>query len=265
MTTTLPSDRIDEAAHLLWSHWTKQTRIAALPSDCRPETREDGYAIQARVAAAAGQETIGWKIAATSAAGQKHIGVDGPLAGRLLAGRVVFDGTAVPLGDNIMRVAEAEFCFRMAAALPPRDVPYTVEETAAAVGALHPSIEVPDSRYEDFASVGAPQLIADTACASWLMIGPAFAESWRDVDLSAHAVEIHVNGAHAGSGSGKAVLGDPCIALAWLANEVARHAGGLKPGDYVTTGTCVVPAAISAGDAIMVDYDTFGRHTAALA
>lgn len=265
MTTPLPADRIDAAARLLWSHWMTQTRVAALPADCRPHTREEGYAIQTQVAAAAGQATIGWKIAATSTAGQKHIGVDGPLAGRLLAGRVVFDGAAVPLGDNIMRVAEAEFCFRMAAALPPRDEPYTVDETMAAVGALHPSIEVPDSRYEDFATVGAPQLIADTACAAWLIIGQAFADSWREIDLSAHPVEIHVNGNHAGSGSGKAVLGDPRIALAWLANEVAQYGGGLQPGDYVTTGTCVVPAPIAAGDTVMVGYGAFGRHTATIA
>ena len=33
----------------------------------------------------------------------------------------------------------------------------------AAVATLHPAIEVPDSRYDDFTRVGAPQLIADNA------------------------------------------------------------------------------------------------------
>jgi hypothetical protein len=34
-------------------------------------------------------------------------------------------------------------------------------------------IEVPDSRYNDFVKVGAPQLIADLACACWYALGPA--------------------------------------------------------------------------------------------
>ena len=60
------------------------------------------------------QAVAGWKIAATSLAGQKHINVDGPLAGRLLAGRELQPGTPVPLAGNLMRVAEAEFAFTMA-------------------------------------------------------------------------------------------------------------------------------------------------------
>jgi 2-keto-4-pentenoate hydratase len=37
-----------------------------------------------------------------------------------------------------------------------------------AVHTLHSAIEVPDSRFEDFALVGAEQLIADNACAHHL-------------------------------------------------------------------------------------------------
>ena len=55
--------------------------------------------------------------------------------------------------------------------LPPRAAPYTIEEVLAAVETLHPAIEVPDSRYEDFAKVGAAQLIADNACAHYFVLG----------------------------------------------------------------------------------------------
>ena len=40
-----------------------------------------------------------------------------------------------------------------------------MDEVLAAVATLHPAIEVPDSRFDDFTIVGAPQLIADNACA----------------------------------------------------------------------------------------------------
>ena len=40
--------------------------------------------------------------------------MDGPLAGPLLANRVLADGATVPLDGNIMLVAEAEFAFKFA-------------------------------------------------------------------------------------------------------------------------------------------------------
>jgi 2-keto-4-pentenoate hydratase len=257
--TALSPQQIDRAAGILWSHWSASSRIDSLPAECRPQSRDDGYVIQAAVAGKAGQGVVGWKIAATSAAGQKHIGVDGPLAGRLLGKRVFFGETAIPFVNNIMRVAEAEFCFRLGKDLPPRGSSYTVDEVVAAVASAHPSVEVPDSRYQDFATVGAPQLIADTACACWLAIGPAFPDGWRKVDLAAHAVNVFVDGKPAGSGSGRAVLGDPRIALTWIANELTAYAGGLKAGEYVTTGTCVVPVAIQSGNEVTADYGGLGR------
>ncbi len=72
-----------------------------------------------------------------------------------------------------MRVAEAEFAFRLKGSLPARERVYGVQEVLDAVESLHPAIEIPDSRYDDYASVGAPQLIADTACACWLLVGEA--------------------------------------------------------------------------------------------
>ena len=60
-----------------------------------------------------------------------------------------------------MRVAEAEFAFRLKRSLPARERVYGVQEVLDAVESLHPAIEIPDSRYDDFAGVGAPQLIAD--------------------------------------------------------------------------------------------------------
>ena len=47
----------------------------------------------------------------------KRLGVDAPLAGPLLADRVLENGATVPLDGNIMRVAEAEFAFRFRTAL----------------------------------------------------------------------------------------------------------------------------------------------------
>jgi len=249
---------VDEAAALLWSHWTAGTRLPALPAGCRPADRAEGYAVQAALARASGQPVVGWKIAATSAAGQAHIGVDGPLAGRMLRDRVLGPGARVPLAGSTMRVAEVEFAFRMARALPPREAPYSLAETLAAVGSLHPSVEVPDSRYEDFVRVGAPQLIADDACACWLVVGEACPTDWRTLDLAAHRVAATIGGRVVAEGSGAAALGDPRAALVWIANELRVHGPGLAAGDLVTTGTCVVPVPVAPGDAFEARYGPIG-------
>ncbi len=250
----------EEAAALIWRHWREGRRIAALPEALRPATRAEGYAIQARLAARSAHPAFGWKIAATSAAGQAHIGVDGPLAGRLLAEEMHEEGAAaVPFGANHMRVAEAEFAFRIARDLPPRPTaPYTVAEVLDAVATLHPAIEIPDSRFEDFASVGAAQLIADNACAHQFVLGPATTADWSGLDLAAHRVRGTVAGRMQRDGIGGNVLGDPRTALAWLVNELSRHGITLNAGQVVTTGTCLVPMPVGPGDAVFADFGVLG-------
>jgi 2-keto-4-pentenoate hydratase len=157
-----------------------------------------------------------------------------------------------------MRVAEAEFAFRMAKDLPPRASRYATEEVMAAVGTLHLAIEVPDSRYRDFARIGAPQLAADDSCACYFVLGDE-AAGWRGVDLAAHPVIGHKNGAVVERGSGANVLGDPRVALAWLANDRAARGDGLKAGQVITTGTCVKPMPIAPGDQVVADFGALGR------
>lgn len=55
-----------------------------MPPALRPQDAREAHTIQAALPSVAGQAVVGWKIAATSAAGQAHIQVDGPLAGRIL-------------------------------------------------------------------------------------------------------------------------------------------------------------------------------------
>ncbi|MGP1676853.1 MAG: 2-keto-4-pentenoate hydratase [Burkholderiales bacterium] len=249
---------IHAAAAIVWQHWQQSTRLAELPAQCRPGTRAEAYAIQAEVAKQSGQSVAGWKIAATSKAGQQHIRVDGPLAGCLLSARAVESGASMSLAGNNMKVAEAEFAFRMGRSLPKRADAYSVAEVLAAVASLHPAIEVPDSRYEDFTRVGAAQLIADVACACWFVIGAATRVDWRAVDLAQHSVSAYRNGALAGQGSGANVLGDPRSALAWIANELCTYGDGLRAGDVVITGTCLTPVPVSAGDSVKADFGEFG-------
>ena len=252
------------AAGIIWASWERGQRLQQLPDSCRPAGLAQGYAAQAMLEEVSGSPSLGWKIAATNITGQRHIGVDAPIGGRLLAARMVNGDRPVPIAANFMRVAEAEFAFVLARDLPPRKEDYTPDEVLACVASLHPAIELPDSRFEDFATAGGPQLAADNACSGWFMLGEAAGESWRDMDLAAHPVSLYVNGREATSGHGADVLGGPLVALAWLANSHDLRGCGLLAGDIVTTGVCGHPSPIGAGDSVCADFGPLGRTTLTL-
>lgn len=254
----LDKDAIAAAARILYDHWRAGSKLTALAAPMRPRTRAEGYAIQAAIESHSSGRLFGWKIAATSEAGQKHINVAGPMAGRILSDTVIADGGTAPMQGNEMRVGEPEFAFRMGRDLPPRSTPYTVEEVLAAVDSLHPAIEIPDSRFADFVGAGEAQLIADNACAHLFVLGEATGADWRARDLVEERPVITLRGQRY-TGHGKNVLGDPRIALAWLANELRELGITLRAGEVVTTGTCHPPLPIQAGDHFAADFGALGR------
>jgi 2-keto-4-pentenoate hydratase len=254
----LERNQVVTASQTLHEHWRAGTKLAGLEESHRPVNRADGYAIQAAIERYSTTHLFGWKIAATSEAGQKHINVAGPMAGRILSETVIADGGTASMAGNEMRVAEPEFAFRMRIDLPARSAPYSVQQVLDAVDTLHPAIEIPDSRFADFAGAGEAQLIADNACAHLFVLGPATTADWRSMDLIEHRPVITMRGEKF-IGHGRNVLGDPRAALAWLANELRQLGVTLKAGRVVTTGTCHKPLPIQAGDFCAADFGALGK------
>jgi 2-keto-4-pentenoate hydratase len=254
----LDNHQIAAASRSLNDHWRAGTKFGGLEASQRPRDRAEGYAIQAEIERTSDKPLFGWKIAATSEAGQKHINVEGPMAGRILAETVLADGGVASMAGNEMRVGEPEFAFRMAKDLLPRARPYRVQEVLDAVATLHPAIEIPDSRFADFVSAGAAQIIADNACAHLFVLGPPTEANWRALDLIEERPVITLRGQRY-VGHGKNVLGDPRVALAWLANELSGLGITLKPGEIVTTGTCHPPLPIQSGDRFAADFGSLGK------
>jgi 2-keto-4-pentenoate hydratase len=254
----LDRNQIAAASKTLHDHWRAGTKFAGLDTAQRPHDRAEGYAIQAAIEKYSSEPLFGWKIAATSEAGQKHINVDGPMAGRILAETVISDGGTASMAGNDMRVAEPEFAFRMLKDLPARSTPYTLQQVLDAVDTLHPAIEIPDSRFADFVSAGAAQIIADNACAHLFVLGPPTTADWRALDLVEEKPVITLRGQQF-AGHGKNVLGDPRVALTWLANELRQLGMTLKAGRVVTTGTCHPPLPIQAGDRVECDFGLLGK------
>jgi 2-keto-4-pentenoate hydratase len=258
----LDKTKIAAASQTLHDHWRAGTKFSGLEAQLRPRDRAEGYAIQGEIEKYSSGNLFGWKIVATSEAGQKHINVDGPMAGRILLETLIPDGGTASMAGNEMRVGEPEFAFRMEADLPPRPKPYAVREVLDSVATLHPAIEIPDSRFSDFVSAGAAQIIADNACAHLFVLGPPATSNWRALDLVEERPVIMLRGKQY-TGHGKNVLGDPRIALAWLANELRQLGLTLKAGQIVTTGTCHPPLPIQAGDLFEANFGALGKVSVA--
>jgi 2-keto-4-pentenoate hydratase len=248
--------RHQRAAQTLWEAWTSGRPLAALPDDLRPHDLDEGYAIQRALDDLAGPPA-GWKIAATSAAGQRHLGVDGPMVGRLYQRQSRPSGSSLSVSGMQMRAAEPEFAFVLAKDLAHNAGGVGLDDVLAAVGSLVLAIEVPDSRYADFTAVGPPPLVADAMCGGYVILGPTI-EEWRGLDLPAQRTRLLRDGDEQSAGRGADVLGDPREALAWMANEVLGRGWELRAGDVVLTGASCPPISVQAGDIVVGDFEGLG-------
>ena len=251
------TDAPELAAQILTEHWRTRQAIDALPDLCRPATWAEGYAVQARWPARIGP-IGGWKIAATSVAGQRHIGVDGPLAGPVFASRVWADGATVSLSGNRMRVAECEVVFGFARAIEPRPEPWTRAQALAQVARVMPGIEVPDSRFAYFERAGQAQLIADCACCHEMLVGHPSSALDRLTDLAALPVQARLSDGRLFEGVGSNALGDPVEALRWFLGEMSAAGQRIEAGHFLTTGACVTPIAVEPGQAMEADFGWLG-------
>jgi len=253
-----------EAAEILWNNWQANTCIETLPDACRPADIEAGYRVQEALVEVSGQKPVGYKIAASSQAGQSHLKINHPVYGRLLASQCLTSGDTTKWIDHPMSVAELEFAFRFDRDVPVRTEPYEMDEVMDHVGAMHIGIELPGSRFIDAAAAGIAQIIADNASANIYVLGPKASGDWREIDLAAHKVKMIVDGEEKTKGQGADALGDPRLALTWLVNQLSQQRVAMEQGQLVTTGVCGMPVPVSRGQKVIGDFGVFGKVSVGL-
>jgi 2-keto-4-pentenoate hydratase len=242
------------AARFLWDAWSSGVTIDALPDGLRPRDAVEGMAVQARLEELAGP-AFGWKIGATTAAGQAAAGVDRAFPGRMFTRFRHAEGKIIPT-DSSMAVVEPEFAFRLGTDLDP-DVEHTLDAVLDAVDTMFLALEMPDSRFSDFTSVGYACLLADSALCG-RFVGGCEVPGWRDLDLAAQPVILRLDGVEFARGTGAEVMGDPRLALHWLALELPRLGRRLRAGEVVTTGTATKPAPVTPGAHVFADFGDLG-------
>lgn len=120
-------------------------------------------------------------------------------------------------------------------------------------------MEIVDSRYHEWTTIGAPHIIADNGShGGWVQGAPV--ADWQEIDLAELDVVLRANGEVVREGNGFAVMGNPLNALTWLANVRAVYAGeGLEAGDVISTGTTIDVYDAKAGDELVADYGPLGE------
>ncbi|MHB1444691.1 MAG: fumarylacetoacetate hydrolase family protein, partial [Acidimicrobiales bacterium] len=74
-----------------------------------------------------------------------------------------------------------------------------------------------------------------------------------------------LNGEVRETGASGAVLGNPAVAVAWLANKVAAFGVSLEPGHVIMPGACTRMIPVAAGDVVRAEFDQLGPVSAVFA
>jgi 2-keto-4-pentenoate hydratase len=239
--------QIDEAAGALAAARTGQP-IAGLPESAVPESEADSYAIQNAVLRRLGERIGGWKVGISPEGGH--------FAAPIYAARVAASPAALPASGFHIIGIECEIGFRINQALAARPQPYTRAEVLA-VATLHPTIEIVDSRYQDFRSLDRLQMLADNFSNGALVYGAA-ASGWEGLDLAHPPIAVTCDGRHFADCTGLRA-GNPIDLLVGAVNHAAGQRGGVPAGTFVTTGTHTGMVFTEPGVTIVADYGKLGR------
>src|SRR5277367_6965328 len=217
----------------------------------------DAYEIQLiniRQRVAEGARVAGHKVGLSSLAMQQMMGVDEPDYGHLLDEMQVYEDVPVKAGQYLYPRVEVEVGFILAADLPGADC--TEDDVLAATAALVPSIELIDTRINDW-KIALCDTIADNASSAGFVLGTGRVAP-RDIDITQIDAVLTCNGEAAAKGRSDAVLGNPVTAVAWLARKVESFGVRLRAGDIVLPGSCTRAIDAPPGSNFVADFDGLG-------
>ena len=222
-----------------------------LPPDLQPADMDAVYAVQDRVAQAFGP-IGGWKIGAPSPEAT-------PMYAPMPAAWMSATGSEMTGPRWRYRGLEAEIAFMVGEDLPPRPGnPYSREEALAAMASCHPVIEVLESAFTDPSQASRMAMLADLQMHGGFVFGPAF-PVWRSLDFNKEHVVLSVDGVVRVERTGSNTSGDLLKLVPWLANEGAGRTGGLKKGQWITTGSWTGNTLATTSSVVEVLFSNVGR------
>lgn len=247
--------RIIDTANALLNARRTCKPITDLPDSLQPQSLDEAYAIQDRMILALGDESGnpvgGWKIGASSPDAT-------PMFAPMPRAWIAASSTALTGDRWRYRGLEAEIAFLVGSDLPPRPQPYTREETLAAMASCHPSIEILESAFTDPSQAAPLAKNADLQVHGGFVYGPPIAD-WRSIDFAKEKVILCCDAVVRVERTGSNTAGDLLRLLPWLANEGAARTGGLRKGQWITTGSWTGNTLASPTSVVEVRFSTAGR------
>lgn len=245
--TGAPPERVARLSRALLGARDARAPIPPLTESEPDLTIADAYAIArhgVEADVARGARVVGHKIGLTAAAVQRQLGVSEPDYGALLDTMRIEDGATIDRGDYLAPRIEVELAFRLGRPLAAAGV--TADDVRAATDAVHPAFELVDSRIADW-RITLADTVADRASSGGFVIGAASAAP-DALDLANVEVTLERNGSEVHTGRSDAVLGDPCAAVAWLANVLGALGEPLQAGEIVLSGAITPMVDVVSGD-----------------
>jgi 2-keto-4-pentenoate hydratase len=249
------------AAWLLRAHEAREP-FRPLPPELAPATEDEAYLIQEDFVALRARKlgaAAGYKIALSSAAMRRYVGVDAPQAGVMLEQTIRRSPAHIRAADYVGLIVEFEIAVELADDLPAADAPFSREHVAGAVGAVMPALEIADDRNADYSRIAQHplDLIADNAWNEGAVLGRPI-QDWQKIQLEKLKGVASINGAKVGEGFGGEAMGHPLDAVVWIADHLAARGYGLVRGDVVITGSLVTSKRVKAGDQVRFELENFG-------
>lgn len=256
------SSPAEAAGWLLRAHEAREPFVA-LPPALAPRTPDEAYAIQEAFVALRAKRlgaVVGYKIALSSQAMQRFVGVDSPQAGCMHLSTIRRSPARIRAADYVGLIVEFEIAVELGADLPAADAPFSRDEVADAVAAIRPAIEVADDRLADYSRLSQHplHLIADNTWNEGAVLGEPLAD-WRSLDLGKIHAAAHINGDLVGTGVGAEAMGHPLDAVAWIAAHLATRGHGLLRGETVITGSLVTSKRVKARDHVSFELGGQGK------
>ncbi len=224
----------------------------------------EAYAVQretVRIWIERGRKIAGQKIGLTSKAIQSQLGVDEPDFGTLFDDMILKDGSSVERRQVMQPRIEAEIAFVLKADLKSEHI--TPEMVMAATDYVVPSIEICGSRIARW-DIRIEDTVADNASAGLIVLGTKRQKPTLDA-LAAVPMKLEHNDAVVAEGRGDACLGNPAIAVAWLAQTMTRYGHGLRAGDVVMSGALAKMIAAEPGSRFRADFGDLGNVSVSFA
>ena len=237
-----------DAANALGDARRTKKAIADLPLELRPTSPTEAYVIQDELAVAFGA-VGGWKVGAPSAEAIPTF-APMPMIWTAASGAVI--------RGLRYRGLEAEVAFYLGKDLSQRSTPYSRDEVLAAIASCHPAIEILESGFEDPTKVDRLSMIADLQMHGGFIYGPA-CPNWKPTDFTQEGVMLAVDGVIRVEKVGGNTAGDLLRLLSWLANEGASRTGGLRAGQWITTGSWTGNTIAEKHSTVDVQFSTLGR------